>query len=92
MPTRGSPALALRVARHRRGLARGGGASAFEPYFSTKEPGVGLGLALTRRIVERHGGTVALDTAPRRGTTVPLLLPLRAPQPAPEPLAQGASA
>jgi signal transduction histidine kinase len=52
-------------------------ASAFEPYYSTKETGVGLGLAVVRRIVEGHGGTIDLDTARGRGTTVRVRLPLR---------------
>jgi signal transduction histidine kinase len=50
--------------------------SAFEPYFSTKETGVGLGLALTRKIVEDHGGTVDLESVPERGTTARIRLPL----------------
>jgi signal transduction histidine kinase len=50
--------------------------SAFEPYFSTKETGVGLGLALTRKIVEDHGGTVELESVPGRGTTARIRLPL----------------
>jgi len=50
--------------------------SAFEPYFSTKETGVGLGLALTRKIVEDHGGTVDLESVPDRGTTARIRLPL----------------
>jgi signal transduction histidine kinase len=50
--------------------------SAFEPYFSTKETGVGLGLALTRKIVEDHGGTVELESVPERGTTARIRLPL----------------
>jgi signal transduction histidine kinase len=49
---------------------------AFEPYFSTKETGVGLGLALTRKIVEDHGGSVDLASEPGRGTTAQLRLPL----------------
>lgn len=62
--------------------------SAFEPYFSTKETGVGLGLALTRKIVEDHGGTVELESVVSRGTTARIRLPLggRAAEPADESL------
>jgi signal transduction histidine kinase len=68
------------------GMSPGQAASAFEPYVSTKEAGVGLGLALVSRIVEGHGGRVTLDSAPGRGTSVRLLLPVHAPT-RPEPLA-----
>jgi signal transduction histidine kinase len=74
------------------GLTADAVAHALEPYFSTKEAGVGLGLALVRRIVEGHGGTIALDSTPGRGTTVRLRLPIRAPAEALEPEAQGVRA
>lgn len=51
---------------------------AFEPYFSTKDAGLGLGLALTRKIVADHGGSIALESAPGRGTTARIVLPLAA--------------
>jgi signal transduction histidine kinase len=57
---------------------------AFEPYFSTKETGVGLGLALTRKIVGDHGGSVELESAPERGTRACIRLPLGGRVPAPE--------
>jgi two-component system sensor histidine kinase PilS (NtrC family) len=63
-------------------MAREAAASAFEPYFSTKEAGVGLGLSLVKRIVEGHGGRIALDSTPGRGTSVRVLLPVRALEPA----------
>jgi signal transduction histidine kinase len=53
--------------------------SAFEPYFSTKETGVGLGLALTHKIVLDHGGTLTLESELGRGTTARLVLPLQVP-------------
>jgi signal transduction histidine kinase len=48
---------------------------AFEPYFSTKTGGSGLGLANARRNIEREGGTVGITSAPGRGTTVTVTLP-----------------
>jgi len=50
---------------------------AFEPFFTTKPPGVGtgLGLWLSRAIVEAQGGGIEIDSAPGRGTSVRLWLP-----------------
>ena len=52
-------------------------ARAFEPFFTTRTGrGIGLGLATARSIVERHGGTITLESGIGRGTTVTVLLPL----------------
>ena len=51
----------------------------FEPFFTTRPGrGVGLGLATVRQIVDRHGATVAVESAPGRGTRVTVALPARA--------------
>jgi signal transduction histidine kinase len=47
----------------------------FEPYHTTKPGGTGLGLAIVRQTVHHHGGTVAVDSAPGRGTTFTVTLP-----------------
>jgi PAS domain S-box-containing protein len=48
----------------------------FEPFFTTKHRGTGLGLPTSRRIIERHGGTLSLETPPEGGTIASILLPV----------------
>ena len=48
----------------------------FDPFFTTKERGLGLGLALCHRILEEHRGTIHVESAPGRGTTVTCFLPI----------------
>lgn len=47
----------------------------FEPYFSTKHGGSGLGLLIVRRIVRAHGGEVVIESTPGKGVTVTIRLP-----------------
>jgi len=51
-------------------------ASLFEPFFSTKPHGLGIGLSITREIIEAHNGTVGLVVPGCGGTTLRLTLPL----------------
>lgn len=48
----------------------------FDPYFTTKTRGSGLGLFVVRRIVQEHGGELMIESEPGRGTTARILLPL----------------
>jgi len=47
----------------------------FDPFFSTKETGTGLGLTIAARIVEKHGGILQYQTQPGHGTTFGIVLP-----------------
>jgi nitrogen fixation/metabolism regulation signal transduction histidine kinase len=47
----------------------------FQPYFTTKEHGNGIGLALTERIISLHGGTIGFEGEPGEGTTFYVALP-----------------
>ncbi|HBA55239.1 sensor histidine kinase [Syntrophorhabdus aromaticivorans] len=47
----------------------------FEPYYSTKKLGIGIGLAITKRFVEEHGGTITIDSEVGKGTTMRMRIP-----------------
>jgi signal transduction histidine kinase len=50
-------------------------ARAFEIFYSTKPGGTGIGLALCQRIIDEHGGTITLESAPEMGTALTITLP-----------------
>jgi PAS domain S-box-containing protein len=47
----------------------------FDPYYTTKQKGSGLGLAVTYSIIKKHGGHIAVESAPGAGTTFTVYLP-----------------
>ena len=65
----------LRISDCGTGIAPEHLSQVFEPYFTTRRTGTGLGLPIARNIVEGLGGTIGVATAPGR-TTVEILLPL----------------
>jgi signal transduction histidine kinase len=48
---------------------------AFKPFYTTKTKGLGVGLPLAKRIIERFGGSISISSEPSRGTTVLLQFP-----------------
>lgn len=50
----------------------------FQPYFTTREAGIGLGLAITERIIREHGGRITVDSRKGEGTTFTVILPATA--------------
>jgi signal transduction histidine kinase len=52
-------------------------ANIFDAYFTTKRGGTGLGLAMARRVIEAHGGTIGVDSEPGKGSRFWMKLPMR---------------
>jgi two-component system sensor histidine kinase HydH len=65
----------LVVADRGAGIAPADIAHIFDPYFTTKRGGTGLGLPIAKNIVEGLGGTISVSSAPGRGTEIQLDLP-----------------
>jgi two-component system sensor histidine kinase HydH len=47
----------------------------FNPFFTTKPNGIGLGLALVAKIVDEHGGKISVRSEPQKGTTFEISIP-----------------
>jgi signal transduction histidine kinase len=73
--------LSINVRDDGSGIAPEARARVFQPYFTSKKHGTGLGLFVTRKLVADHGGTIDYVSEPGRGTTftVRLPVPVRAP-------------
>ena len=58
-----------------RGMSAENLSRVFEPYFTTKPSGTGLGLLIVRRIVREHGGELSIESGKGKGLTVTIRLP-----------------
>jgi len=74
-PGRREPHLRVTVADTGTGIAPENLPRMFEPFFTTKSHGTGLGLPITRRIVQEHHGQITVQSEPAKGTTFSILLP-----------------
>jgi len=87
-----APEVRVSVADSGAGISREYLGQIFEPFFSTKERGTGLGLALVQQIIVEHGGRVDVESSPETGTTFSLTIPVLRGAPADARPATGARA
>lgn len=67
--------LEVAVADTGRGIPKGDLPRVFDPFYTTKPDGTGLGLSVVHSIIQEHGGRVIIDSGIGRGTTVRIQLP-----------------
>jgi signal transduction histidine kinase len=72
--TRDGSGLVVTVADHGPGIPAELRQRVFEPYFTTKQDGTGLGLALVRQTIEAHNGTISVVDTPGGGATFSVVL------------------
>ncbi len=73
--TRDARYVTLRVTDTGSGISRENLKHIFDPFFSTKDSGTGLGLPISHGIITEHGGTITAESEPGKGTTFTLNLP-----------------
>lgn len=71
----GRPAVQLAVSDNGPGLSSEARRKVFEPFYTTKTKGTGLGMAIARRIVEAHGGRIEVGSQQRQGAEFVITLP-----------------
>jgi signal transduction histidine kinase len=76
-PSDAKPMALAAITDTGRGMNASELARAFDPFFTTREGGTGLGLPVCLEIMTRHQGAIRLESQPGAGTTALLTLPLR---------------
>ncbi|MCB9516234.1 MAG: sensor histidine kinase [Candidatus Latescibacteria bacterium] len=79
--TRDPDGLVLEVTDRGRGMPPAVRERLFDPFFTTREEGVGLGMSVVKRIVDLHGGRLAVESDEGQGTRVRILIPEDGPAP-----------
>ena len=67
--------LRLEIADTGHGIGEDEAKKIFEPFYTTKDQGLGLGMPYAKKIIDQHGGTMSLHSQPGKGTTVSIVLP-----------------
>jgi signal transduction histidine kinase len=67
--------LRLEITDTGRGIAEEEVKKIFEPFYTTKAQGLGLGMPYAKKIIDQHGGTMSLDSRPGEGATISVTLP-----------------
>lgn len=70
--------IEIKISDTGKGIARQNMSKIFNPFFTTKDKGTGLGLALVRKIVNGHGGTIDVESCRGKGATFIVSLPVEA--------------
>ena len=72
------PGIEIIVSDTGEGISEDNIVKIFDPFYTTKDSGNGLGLAITHGIIEQHNGTIDVDSKLGRGTTFKIKLPYTA--------------
>ena len=72
---RGGDAVELEISDTGVGMSEEQVENIFEPFFSTKSQGLGLGMPYAQKVIEQHRGAVSIESQPGAGTTVRVVLP-----------------
>lgn len=67
--------LCLEIADTGQGISEEAVKNIFEPFYTTKEQGLGLGMPYAKKIIEQHGGTITCNSRAGEGTTIRIALP-----------------
>ncbi len=64
------------ISDHGEGMSQETLTRVFEPFYTTKQSGTGLGMAICKRIIDAHEGTIQATSVPNQGTSITIRLPV----------------